>query len=385
MLLGSVRSRPWVLALGLLGALLVAVCIGLAKLKIIHFPAPLVGYFLIGALCAVGAMVVLRKPAAKNVALAFLSSFLCLAGIETFFFVIGRPHTRQVTHPNLIRKDPQLGYGPVTNVKVKQQELHDGAVVFDAVYTIDRDGLRHIPGSNRDARCKAVFFGGSFAFGQGLNDDQTMPYYFLQAERGRYQGFNFAFGGYGPHQMLRDIETNRLARVVKRPDLVIYEAIPDHVRRALGLATWDRYGPHYMLEPNGSVRYVGPFHRHADKFRRWTRHCWTCRFVAAHSRWRRSPADVALFVAIVSQARDLIERRYGARFVVVLWDNQAGRQGLVQGLREKNITVYPMTEIISDVNKNRAQYVLAPFDLHPNARANRLIGNYLAEKLGGCK
>jgi hypothetical protein len=380
----SVKIRPTaVVSLGLLAAS-VATGLGVAALEISRFPVRLGGYFVLGALWAGGAVILLRRPALRDYALALLSIFLCLAGAEAFFFAIGRPHIHRLTRPKLIRMDPQLGYSPVPGARVEEKEFHDDKVVYDVVYTIAADDLRQIPGASQAAACRVAFFGCSFAFGQGLNDDQTVPYYFVRANHGRYEGFNFAFGGYGPHQMLRQIETGQMAKIVERPNLVIYEAIPDHVRRLGGYAEWDRYGPRYVLEPGGSVRYAGPFHRHADKLAPFIRQCWTCRFIAAHVKWRRLPADVALFTAVVSRARDLIERRDGARFLVVLWDDSGRSRELIRELDQKKITVYRVTEIIPDLKTDRSKYVISPFDLHPNATANRLIGEYLARAIGGC-
>ncbi|HVB78942.1 MAG TPA: hypothetical protein VNE82_03215 [Candidatus Binataceae bacterium] len=370
---------------GMLAALLVATGLGVGAIEITRFPIPLAGYFVFAALWAGSAVILLRRPSLRDYALTLATIFLCLAGAEVLFFVIGRPHLHRVMQPKLIRMDHQLGYAPVAGVRVKVTEHHDDQLIYDVVYTIAADDLRELPGTNQAATCKVAFFGGSFAFGEGLNDDQTMPYYFVRASDGRYQGFNFAFGGYGPHQMLRAIETGRVERIAKRLNLVIYEAIPDHVRRAAGYDQWDRYGPRYVLEPDGAVRYTGPFHRHADKWAHLMRRCWTCRYIRAHLRWRRSPADVALFAAVVGRARDLIKQRYGARFVVVFWDNSAGSRQMVRALTQKHITVYRVSDIIPDLNTKRLKYVISPFDQHPNATADRLIGGFLARTVGGCK
>ena len=45
------------------------------------------------------------------------------------------------------------------------------------------------------------FFGGSFAFGFGLNDNETMPY-LLQKYLKNWKIENYGINGYGVHQML---------------------------------------------------------------------------------------------------------------------------------------------------------------------------------------
>ena len=125
---------------------------------------------------------------------------------------------------------------------------------------------------------KVVFFGCSFMFGHGVEDDQTLPYYFVQEAKGTFEGFNFAGDGWGPHQMLREIETGFVRRVAGTPDLAIYEAIPDHLRRVAGRAPWED-GPKYDLCRGNEACYSGPFHS-ADyvTYRHWLDRSWIVKF-----------------------------------------------------------------------------------------------------------
>ena len=82
----------------------------------------------------------------------------------------------------------------------------------------------------------AFFFGDSFTYGEGVNDDETLPYLFEKLSGGRYRAYNLAFHGYGPQQMLRVIETGLLEKMVsdQRPLIVVYEALVQHIERAAG-------------------------------------------------------------------------------------------------------------------------------------------------------
>jgi hypothetical protein len=83
-------------------------------------------------------------------------------------------------------------------------------------------------------------------FGHGVENDQTLPFYFVQEAGGTFEGFNFAGEGWGPHQMLRETENGFVRSVAGKPDVAIYEAIPDHLRRVAGRAPWED-GPQYEL------------------------------------------------------------------------------------------------------------------------------------------
>ncbi len=131
-------------------------------------------------------------------------------------------------------------------------------LIYDVVYTISDQGVRVTKGDpNGDTW---LFMGCSLMFGEGVNDDETLPAYFSAALGYRANVVNLGFHGYGPHQMLRSLETDRFRLLLHGSvKQVIYEGIWDHPWRAAGHDNWDFYGPSYALSGNG-VTYAGPFH-----------------------------------------------------------------------------------------------------------------------------
>ena len=65
------------------------------------------------------------------------------------------------------------------------------------------------------------FFGGSQTFGEGLNDDETIPA-LVQKKTRVHRVYNYAYRGYGPHQMLRMIETNALKDQLKETNGIAF-------------------------------------------------------------------------------------------------------------------------------------------------------------------
>ena len=73
-------------------------------------------------------------------------------------------------------------------------------------YTIGNNKFRVTPEINDLKKNKTIsFFGGSFTFGYGLNDDETMPY-LLQNYFKEWKINNYGINGYGVHQMLAHIQ-----------------------------------------------------------------------------------------------------------------------------------------------------------------------------------
>ena len=59
-----------------------------------------------------------------------------------------------------------------------------------------------------------IFFGDSMCFGEGLNDNETIPYYFEKSNID-YRSINYGFMGHGPSHMLYTINTPKFKKEFK--------------------------------------------------------------------------------------------------------------------------------------------------------------------------
>jgi hypothetical protein len=231
-----------------------------------------------------------------------------------------------------------------------------------------------------------VFFGDSFTFGEGVSDHDTMPYFFAKEGDGKFNVYNLGFHGYGPHQMLRALETERLKTIVDDPvHLVIYQGIQSHVDRVAGNTWWDHYGPRYTLTPDGSVRYQGPFHGKWYKFFYNLVHH-SALYVFIQERVIQMHAfdsrNIPLYIGVLEQSRRAVERNLHAPFYVLFWDKGSGdilADQIVKKFEDNRFLLINISEIIPDIQVNQELYTLSPYDPHPNATTYHLIGKYLAE------
>jgi hypothetical protein len=224
-----------------------------------------------------------------------------------------------------------------------------------------------------------AFFGCSFMFGHGVEEDQTLPYYFVREARGTFEGYNFAGEGWGPHQMLREIETGFVRRVAGAPDLAIYEAIPDHLRRVAGRAPWED-GPKYALCRGEEACYAGPFHSaYYETCRHWLDQSWTGKFIESHFASLSRPSDIPLFLAVLKRTRSLLGQT-GTRFVVVLWDQNELAKEMVNALRANGFNVIALSSIFSESDLKNCP--LTQLDRHPSPATNKAIATYLWEQVG---
>jgi hypothetical protein len=324
------------------------------------------------------------RAAAVNVGVIFLG----LALFELYLFLTASTPfhlDRQSDRPYSVTH-PALGYRPSPNNRVISRRTHGGEPVYDAVYTFDSRALRISPPvASHGGDGSILFFGGSYTFGYGVNDDETLPYQAGLKTKGRYCVFNFGFEGYGPHQMLAALEFGLVDSVVQGPALhVIYQAIYGHVKRVTGRAEWDRNGPRYEIQ-SGEAVFAGRFDQaETGKWRAlWERHLAKCR-IGQRIRQRRIPfnsRDIDLFAAIVDRSRGICRQKYPeSTFTVLFWD-EAGVdvcQEIVERLRERDLNVVLLSRVLPELEKNDGLPLrLGPRDRHPNPETHARLAEFL--------
>jgi len=285
--------------------------------------------------------------------------------------------------------DPARGYAAEPNVKARETVWAGDEKVQDVVYTTNRHGLRVSPHDvatvpSAGEPTKVVFFGCSVTVGEGVADRETMPWVFETLSEGRLRSYNLGFHGYGPHQMLRILETGLIDEVVpgKPPARAVYQGLIEHIERAAGnypAISWGPTAPRYALREDGSVEYRGPFYgRYGDTaFSVLNRSHVFAKVAPALLSWRRTPQDIALYVAIVRRSKELFEARYGGQFSVVMWGGYNGDYALVvDRLRQAQIKVFEVHKIIPDIYTADWKYKLVR-DEHPNATTHALIAKFL--------
>jgi hypothetical protein len=232
-----------------------------------------------------------------------------------------------------------------------------------------------------------MFFGDSFTFGVGVNDDETLPNAFSILSGMRV--LNFGVAGYGPHQMLRLLERDVPKEFTSSfPRLMVYTFIEDHIARAAGRGAWDKNGPLYEIQ-NGDVHYVGSFSenkvvcdpkrvekllRHSRIWQAYTginsEHCST-------SDANTLKRDRMRVIEIVKAANVIAHQRYGSPFVVILWDVGFASQvfnWIEAKLLENKIPTLKLSNAIKEADfKNW----LTRRDGHPNPREYREIAQVL--------
>ena len=282
--------------------------------------------------------------------------------------------------------DDILGYAPNKAIAVNSKLSIRGKPIYDVTYTINDRGLRVSPPGDRD-RC-ILFFGDSFTFGEGVEDNETLPY--LVGELSKAQVYNFGFHGYGPHQMLAAIEQGMLDKIVDcQPSLIIYEAIIGDIYRAAGRAPWDRHGPKYAIAANGGVKYQGHFDDNFTKSKAIAlikEQVEKSYFYKKFFKYKAliDEEDIKLFIEIINASYNQLREKYpNADFQVLFWDNYPENKlykQVIAGLRAKSFQLDLISQILPNFWDNQSRYQI-PGEQHPNALANQYIAEYVVSEI----
>jgi len=298
----------------------------------------------------------------------------------------------RVDKPNALYDfDSDLGMVPIPNARASTSTKHDGKPYYEVVYSIDSDGLRVSPPSD-GATDSLVFLGGSFTFGLGVEDDQTMPWIVGEQTEGRYRIFNFGVSTYGAQQMLAALRSGRVESSVDPPPrYVFFLWIGNHVRRSKCLEPWTIGAPRFVLDDSGRVRRRGNFGDGTDEestevrslaFRVASR---SAVFSAIYGGTIGYSKNAALVAAMVGESRDRVQRIWPeARFRVIFWDDPGSWKHAVMRAKfeAEGLSMIRIGDMLPGFFADEDSFWLHPTDRHPNAESYRKMADYLVREVG---
>lgn len=274
--------------------------------------------------------------------------------------------------------DDELGYRLPAGYRIHQSVGVNGIEIYEEEYNINSQGWREYPEKSYDHHTDSLaLFGGSYAFGQGVADNETTAALVHRLSGRGVQVENFAVSGWGSHQMLRLLELGRERSVLSGRNVVagVYLAIADHARRAGGLSDWDRKGPMYDLGTKGGVEYLGNFE---------SSRLGKALSLLARSRAGREiilPALVTddhreLNVHIVRRAAEIFEKRYGAPLIVLYLPDRWVDGSMVSEMQSLGLSIHLADSVLTESeNLKDKKYFYS--DNHPNALAHRVLGEQI--------
>ena len=276
-----------------------------------------------------------------------------------------------------------VGYVPRANARMIGRSEAEGRTSYDAVYTTGPDHFRIVPEAAANPEACVLLFGDSFTFGDGVNDAETYAAQIVERSSGRVAAQNFAVSGWGPHQFLAGLQSGRFQHAVHcRPTDAVFLMIPSLIWRASGVTNpWDTNGPRYRLGADGRPVRDGKLgDPDPYNWRQWIG-------LAPVSKADASRLAAALIVGAMSELKQLYPgiRTHFISYRVARWgDTGFSSEDLAAfeyDLEQAGVLPLPLEAVIPRYRFALRDYVLGPGDYHPNARAHRLVAEFILREI----
>lgn len=211
------------------------------------------------AFAGVAAALKRRTPRLASASLVIAIGFAVLAALEITIGILDlgdRPI--DVTYPpGYYTSNPHGIQQPTPGAhRLVATRIKTGAIHYDITCTIDDRGRRVVPGGGGPYREYAAFIGDSFTYGDGVEDDETLPAAFAKRHPDLHV-YNYGFHGAGPFDVLARLETTHVrGEIPESTGLVIYTFIDEHVMRTRDFfsgASYRRRKVAYELLDDGTL------------------------------------------------------------------------------------------------------------------------------------
>ncbi len=178
--------------------------------------------------------------------------------LESIFLIIENVNKTSIHHiyeysSDFRKNDLRLGYAIKENSEVNASLYikKDNKIIYcykDKIYTSDSKGRRISIKDEYNASKHAIFFGGSFLFGNGLSNDQTLPSCFQFTSNHKFKAYNYGQSGHCASHMLIKLKNPVLFDDIKEKNgCAIYIFIKGHLKRSSGYYTYIKHYPWYPI------------------------------------------------------------------------------------------------------------------------------------------
>jgi len=275
------------------------------------------------------------------------------------------------------------GYRPNPGVHSSTKLTSLDEVIYDVAYTIGMDGYR----ADVDAqKYDAYIYGGSFTFGEGLNDNETLTHFLYKNHE--IAAKNLGVHGYGLHQALYNLQNGVTSDKPNGVNIIL--TAPWHSLRSACKPNYAKGTPRYTLV-NNSITLDGVCPGR-DFFSRVLGKSNIFKLITlslVNDKNTITNDDLQLYLEIIREIYR-VSQDNGAAFVIAYIDAKEER---LVGTRWTNESLFNQMKLISDVvvdvtlSEQREsldpQFYIHELDQHPSAKANVLRAELIAKVVEG--
>lgn len=254
-----------------------------------------------------------------------------------------------------------------------------GRDLFDVKYTFNSKGWRITPEADPDAENDLMIFGCSFAFGLGLEDEQTWPWKLANLLGRDWQVDNYSASGWSINHTLCMLEHHLIEKPTGKNRYALFLAIDHHLRRnEIFPGT-----PHYELEESGSAIQGGkPRYNFALTLPHTFNGSQLARDFGSFviSAVMKNPEDaVRIYLAMIRKSADILEKEYQTKLVVLLWPDMENLKERLEAMGITAILARPMLAEWDTPEDYGYKYRISRlYEPHPNDAATSELATGLA-------
>ena len=381
--------RGRIAAAGAIVAVGIPVCVVLVRGEdLLRHPEPMFWSIWVPALLLVlSLLLALSRSAAFFASMAVLGVTVVEFGFRVADLSGPQTKTILVAGGAIESSDSVASFGAIPGASSTMRRIADGETEYEVTYNIDSHGRRVTPVPEESGPEKAaLFFGGSWMFGSGLDDRDTLAAAFSRLYP-QYRSYNYGYGRYGPPQALDLIRARDLsAEIPEDVGLAIYLWTGADLARVIGTmrtaTAYCRRCSNYVVDDSGAVVRDGDFSI-ASPLRSILFSLLEQSNVLEYLRVDLpadfSDADRVRGAAVIGAIRDdLAEIFPAAEFVLVVAPKTRYSPVAASFFDSIGLRVLNYGELYS---RGDPRMRVSPSDYHPSAFANELIARQLVADL----
>lgn len=294
---------------------------------------------------------------------------------------------QSIHYKTLTQFDPILGFKPRPNSIVHFKKVYDHSLVYNVTYEFDQFSRRITPpGSNIPGSQFAIFLGGSFTLGEGVNQNESLPFYF-GATSSEFTPYNYGFRGFGPqqvHEILKQRDLND--EIPETQGIAIYSIIDHHIARAIGsmrvTGGIGKVFPYFSLDSSEQLRHLGSF----ETGRIATQLAYDLIFKSRTLKTFEvdlppytNQEHLRLVEELIVQSSELFRKHYkDRRFYLLIYPNSKVVTRLIAPLTKRGVSVLDFSDL---VHGSQDPTLWIAHDGHPTAKLNQLVAKVLNSKI----
>jgi len=283
-----------------------------------------------------------------------------------------------------------ISFPPNIHKRLTKTLSRTGKVVYDVLMETDSVGRRITPVNPKHKPDRhLVFYGCSYTIGEGVEPNQTLPYYTADATK-KYRAYNLAIhGGSILDAWAYTNVVDHLRDIPEKTGAAIYVFFDDHVMRYKGamkhLGTWIYTRPLVRPDQNGDVHFYGKWEDARPLTSKLSRVLVNSYFLNL-IKFNFPPIrqkDLEDFVKVVASTREGYWKKFGNEnpFIFLFYPSHSHTfaprlKPLLEkaGIQYLDYSQVPLLSLADE-------YMLIPYDDHPNALAHKIIGTQVARDL----